>query len=194
MKIGVIGTHGVGKTDVCKFLAYYLHKKENAESIVEVVRPLAQMGFPMNEETTFDAQEAIQNYQKVQESLIEHKIKEGELKYGVFDRTVIDNYVYAENKFYDQSRKILFPQMIDWINRHPYDLIFRVPLWNSQIISDGFRSIDKDFQMKINRKLNLLLEELKIPYQKIPKEFFLQSDEDQVVSFVRYFTNNIKNK
>jgi len=192
MKIGMIGSHGVAKTDICYSLTAFLHKKGNSELMVEVVRPLVQLGLTINENTTFNAQEAIQYHQRTQELIIEESVRRGEIEYGILDRTVVDNYVYAENKFYDLSKKILYPMMIDWLERHPYDKLFKFPTWKDEITADGTRSINKEFQITIDKKLDILLKELNIPYEVIPKEFFLQNDEEQAVSFIRYFKKHIK--
>ncbi len=193
MKIGVIGTHGVGKTDVCNFLGYYLHKKGNAEIIIEAVRTLVKKeNLIVNENTTFESQKRILEYQIERELEVQEEIRKGNLKYGIYDRTVIDNYIYAENKFPEKSKEILYPIMDDWIKTNPYDLIYRVPLWNEGIVSDGFRSENKEFQISINIKLNFLLDKLNVSYERIPKEFFLQNDEQQAISFIRYFSNILK--
>jgi GTPase SAR1 family protein len=191
-KIGLIGSQGVGKTDTLYRLTSLLHKYNNTDAIIEVVKPVTQFGLPINEETTFDAQEAIQFYQKFQELVVEERIRRKEIKYGIFDRTVIDNYVYAENKSPEKSKKILYPQVVDWLERHPYYKLFKFPIWKDEITPDGTRSVNKQFQITIDNKLSILLKELEIPYEEIPKEYFLQDDEEQAISFIRYFKKYIK--
>lgn len=182
-----MGSHGVVKTGTAHRLTSILHKYKNSELIIEVIRPLVQLGLPINENTTFDAQEAIQYYQRFQELVIEEKIRRGDLHYAILDRTVIDNYVYAENKFPDQSRRILYPMMINWLERHPYHALFKFPIWKDKIEPDGTRSINKQFQITIDDRLNSLLKELNIKYEEIPVEFFLQDEETQAINFIRYF-------
>jgi hypothetical protein len=187
MKIGLIGSHGVGKTDITHYLTSIIHRYKSTELIIEVVRPLAKLGFPINENTTFEAQEAILNYQKFQELYAQEQIRQGKIEYAIFDRTVLDNYPYAENKFPEESRRILYPQVIDWINRYPYYKLFKLPVWKEEIEEDGTRSTEKEFQLEIDSRLTLLLKRLDIPYEDIPKEFFLQDDEMQAITFIRYF-------
>lgn len=189
MKIGIIGTHGVGKTTICKFLSFYFGQlSANSDVVIEVVRPLALEGLPMNEGTTMEAQEAVQYYQRVQEIIAESRIAKGEINHAIFDRTVIDNYVYAEHAFPKLAKERLYSQMISWIKQHPYDKIFLVPLWNKEkITADKFRSEGKKFQEDIDKSLMVFLEKLDIVYEKIPAEIFLENKELQILSLKKFF-------
>jgi thymidylate kinase len=196
MKIGIIGTHGVGKTNTVLFLASYLTRFGPTEIVNEVARPLLERGMPINKETTFEAQYSIQLSQRIEELVAEEKLRKEKAKYIVCDRTVIDNYVYAENKYPLQSVEELHEPMMRWLETHPYNKIFRIPLWNAdqKIVADKVRSEDKEFQLEIDRKLTNTLDTLKVyklgnRVENIPPEFYKMPYVEQVASFARYFEN-----
>jgi hypothetical protein len=195
MKIGIIGTHGVGKTTICKFLSFYFGQSStNSDILIEVVRPLALEGLPFHEQTNFEAQEAVQNYQKVKEAIAEERMKKEEIRHAIFDRTVIDNYIYAEHAHPKSSKQRLFKPMLEWLKYHPYDKIFLVPLWNKKenMTDDKFRSMDKKFQEDIDKKIRIILEKLKIKYHVIPEKLFREEPELQMVTLKNFFDEKLR--
>ena len=71
----------------------------------------------------------------------------------VCDRAVLDNYCYLVNKFGRQ------PQLEAWLAwwMDTYSFLVGVPPIEAAITSDGFRSEDRAFQIRIHELLNELL-------------------------------------
>jgi len=91
MKIGMVGSHGVGKTTLCFEVAAAL-KRRNAD--LEMVREVARRcPLPINQETTVAAQEWILHTQIASEIEAEagHEIV-------ICDRSILDNYCYLVHK------------------------------------------------------------------------------------------------
>lgn len=155
MKIALIGTHGTGKTTIAHELVAELKKNNfNAEFLGEVAR---QCPLQINEETTKKAQEWIIYSQYIKE--IENETKNGIL---VCDRSVLDGYVYYYNKF---SREGILERFVREKIKD-YDFLFRVPLNQNYLIEDGKRSIDKGFQIGIDKIFTELLDRFSIDYYR----------------------------
>jgi len=193
-KIGIFGAHSIGKSTLCKYLSFRSGQiSQNSDEMIEVVRILENMGFVYNKDTTFDSQEAVQYEQRVQELRIERRLKAGIIKLGILDRTVIDNYVYAENKFPEQSEQRLYRPMMEWLEHHPYDALFRVPLWNKDqpIVDDSFREKDKPFQIAIEERLERTLIKIGISYHTVPAKIFMLNEDAQAIALRLYFDEHL---
>lgn len=189
MKIGIIGSHGVGKTTVVNSLSHILQKRKHTYVVIEVVRELKDLGFPINENATFETQAAIQYYQRFLELNAENKLKRGECGFILCDRTVFDNYAYMMRKFGKQE---LFEKMnIEWNKKHPYKFLFKVPIWQSSIKKDNFRTENIKFQEDADQKLDYYLNYLKIPFYTIPKEIFTLQEDKQMIAFLNYFKEKL---
>ncbi|MFQ5662838.1 MAG: AAA family ATPase [Terriglobia bacterium] len=157
MKLGLIGTHGVGKTtlayDVCARLK---RAGENVELVTEVAR---RSPLPINETTTLEGQLWILHAQIAAE--LEAACR---APYVLCDRSVLDNYCYLVNKCGRQ------PELERWLERwlESYHLLVGVPLVRESIYSEGFRqpsladglrATDRAFQQRIDALLKELLTE-----------------------------------
>jgi len=95
-KIGIIGTHGTGKTTICHDLVSALKKQDkNAEFLGEIAREAERVGFKLNQDTTLGAQKWILYTQMAREEEFENS---GKTDYLVCDRC-FDNYIYLLLKF-----------------------------------------------------------------------------------------------
>lgn len=147
LKLALIGTHGVGKTtlayEICSLLKRANH---NVELVAEVAR---QSPFPVNAATTLEGQLWILHAQ------IAAELDAGRrAPHVVCDRAVLDNYCYLVNKFGRQ------PQLESWLAwwMDTYSCLVGVPPIEAAITSDGFRSEDRAFQIRIHALLNELLD------------------------------------
>jgi hypothetical protein len=154
VKLALIGTHGVGKTtlafETCSLLKKAGH---NVELVTEIAR---QSHFPVNAETTLDAQLWILHAQIAAELDAARRAP-----HVICDRAVLDNYCYLVNKFGRQPQ--LEPWLAWWMET--YSILIGVPAFAEGITPDGFRSEDRVFQQRIESILNELL--TTDPFEKI---------------------------
>ena len=167
MKIAFIGTHGVGKTSTCHFLAYLIKAKllDGSDARVEIVSEVARSlsrnkKIPINEETTLEAQQLIAKTQ-----IEEEKEAEKHNDIVICDRAYLDNIAYAEHKF---GKQILFHQIgPEWMKT--YDYLFKVPVTKAPH-DDGIRSTSTEFQLAIDKRIDELLKQWKINHETLPIE------------------------
>ncbi len=157
MKLGLIGTHGVGKTTLAYDVCALLKKTgRNVELVTEVVR---RCPLPHNEATTLEAQLWILHVQIAAELEAASRAP-----VVLCDRSVLDNYCYLVNKCGRQ------PELERWLERWlgTYDLLVGVPLVRESIYAEGFRqpslgdafrATDRAFQQRIDALIKELLTE-----------------------------------
>jgi len=148
LKLGLIGTHGVGKTTLAYETCSLLKKANyNVELVTEVAR---RSPFPVNEATTLEGQLWILHAQVAAELDAASRAP-----HVICDRAVLDNYCYLVNKFGRQ------PQLERWLEwwMGTYLLLVGVPPMAEGIPPDGFRSENLEFQQRIHDLLNDLLAE-----------------------------------
>jgi hypothetical protein len=146
LKLALIGTHGVGKTTLAYEICSLLKKSNrNVELVTEVAR---QSPFPVNAATTLEGQLWILHAQIAAELDAARRAP-----HVICDRAVLDNYCYLVNKFGRQ------PQLEVWLAwwMDTYALLIGVPPIEAGIPSDGFRSEDRAFQLRIHELLCELL-------------------------------------
>ena len=156
MKIAFIGTHGVGKTTLCYDLAALLkHEGLDVDIVKEVARlsPLA-----INRRTSLDAQTWILATQVAEEirSAGRHQVV-------VCDRAALDNYAYMALAC---GRQTAIEPFVDYWMR-TYDLLFKVPV-SGEVPADGVRDTDAVFVRAIDRLVDTLLEEKRLPHERLP--------------------------
>lgn len=162
-KIGLISTHGTGKTTLSYIIAGELKKRGlKVKPIGEIATQAIESGIPINKGTTLEAQAWILHKQCINE--IESQIHNYEVI--VCDRTVIDNYVYLEKAV---GRKQEYLQMVlNHLQLYPYNKIYLLPM-TMEPTADGIRELDTVFQMEIHNRLLRLLTEFKIKYIELSK-------------------------
>jgi thymidylate kinase len=155
MKIAFIGTHGVGKTTLCYDLASALKRRGIDADIVKEVARLSPL--PINRKTSLDAQTWILMTQVAEEirSAAQNSVV-------VCDRSVLDNYAYLA--FACGRQKPIERFVEHWMKS--YDLLFKVPM-TGQASPDGVRDTDEFFMRTIDALVDTLLEEKKIPHERL---------------------------
>ena len=162
-KIGLISTHGTGKTTLAYEVASQLKKRGfKVKVITEVAGEAFEEGVPINDDTNISAQLHI---------LLRHmteELKAEARKYEIIvcDRSVFDNWIYLERKCgYHQF-------IIDWIREYakkfPYDALYKIPIIGGEPTKDGIRATDKDFQEDIFERLSKFLDYMQIKHTKLP--------------------------
>lgn len=147
-KIAIIGTHGVGKSFLCREIVKYLtDKKIKAEIVDEVVR---NCPFPINDKGCGKTCEWIVHAQALAELDAEAKDPD----YIICDRCVLDPIVYfrhtPEGKKKDRKEWMLEYYTLSQLKR--YDAMYIVkPNQTRPIDGDGFRDTRKDFQLAIHK-------------------------------------------
>jgi nicotinamide riboside kinase len=158
MKVAFIGSHGVGKTTLCYELAGTL-KRQGVH--VDMVKEVARLSpLPINRQTSLDAQTWILLTQVTEEirSAAYHEVV-------VCDRSALDNYAYMVLAC---GRQRPFERFVaHWMKS--YDLLFKVPILGTAS-ADGIRDTDEFFMRSIDRLVDTLLLEMKIPHEVLPAD------------------------
>jgi len=157
IKIAFIGTHGVGKTTLCFDVGAVLKKRGLHVDLVKEVARLSPL--PINRKTSLEAQLWILTTQIAEEirSAAHHEVV-------VCDRSVLDNYAYLV--FAAGRQKWLEPLVNRWMKS--YDVLFKVP-YVGGAQADGIRDTDEFFMKQIDRLVDELLEERKLPHTRLPE-------------------------
>jgi nicotinamide riboside kinase len=173
VKLAFIGTHGVGKTTLCYDLGAVLKKRGLHVDLVKEVARLSPL--PINRQTSIDAQMWILTTQIAEEirSAAHHEVV-------VCDRSVLDNYAYLV--FAEGRQRWLEPLVNRWMKS--YDLLFKVPI-SGNPSADGIRDTDEFFMRQIDRLVDELVEERRLPCERLPggrREDWAEIVKDRVVS------------
>jgi nicotinamide riboside kinase len=157
VKVAFIGTHGVGKTTLCYDLGAILKKRGLHVDLVKEVARLSPL--PINRQTSLEAQMWILTTQIAEEirSAAHHEVV-------VCDRSVLDNYAYLV--FAAGRKRWLEPLVNRWMKT--YDLLFKVPM-SGGATADGVRDTDEFFMRQIDRLVDELVDERKLPCDRLPE-------------------------
>ena len=156
MKIGITGSHGVGKT----VLVRAVEEQCKLPIIPEIARLAHNEGFTIltdNSVPDIRAELAMIGYQIIEEQKAENFIA---------DRILLDYYVYTK-RFVDipfSFQRALKNFVLEYCATH-YDYIFYVPI-EFPLKSDNLRSTDVETQTLIDNEIKSFLEILRLDYEK----------------------------
>lgn len=157
MKIAIIGTHGVGKTTLCKKLQLDFEScGQEAFLITETVRDTP---FPVNADFTPECALWVFGTQLKRE--LEACLKNDIV---ICDRSIIDSLIYARAlNIRSETLELCFRVAVEWMKT--YDTIVYVTMDGTEIYNDGFRSTDEKFQKDVQREFTswLYSQELSLP-------------------------------
>ncbi|MFC1685842.1 ATP-binding protein [Nanoarchaeota archaeon] len=163
-KIGLISTHGTGKTTLAYEVASLFKKKGfKVRVITEVAGEAFEEGIPINENTNLSAQMHI---------LLRHMAEEMKAmarKYEIIicDRSVFDNWIYLERKC--GYHQFILDLIREYAKKFPYDALYKLPILRKEMTDDGIRdSSNKDFQEDIFERLSEFLDYMQIKHSKLP--------------------------
>ncbi len=163
-KIGLLASHGTGKTTMAHLVAGELKRRGlRVRVIPEVATEARETGKTINEQTTLRDQAWILHVQ------CKYEIEAELNKYDVIicDRTVHDNYCYLANACGEQEHFVSL--VLGHSKLFPYDALYYVPIL-AVPASDGLRATSVDFQQAIDKKLREYLDRHGIKYAKLPIE------------------------
>lgn len=162
-KIGLISTHGTGKTTLAYEIASQLKRRGfKVKVISEVATEAFEEGIPINEGTNLPAQMHV---------LLRHmteELKATARNYEVIisDRSVYDNWIYMERKCGYQQFAIDFIR--EYAKQFPYNALYKLPLVG-ELGDDGVRdSQNKDFQTDVYNRLTHFLEDSDVEHVELP--------------------------
>ena len=162
-RIGLISTHGTGKTTLVYETASEFKKRGfNVRVISEVVREAIEEGIPINDSTTLTAQLHI---------LLRHIAEELKASTRGFeviicDRSVFDNLIYLERKC--GRHQFIFDLVMSYAKEFPYSALYKLPLVG-ELEEDGVRDgKSKEFQVDIFERLTKFLKENDIRHEELP--------------------------
>jgi len=164
-KIGLISTHGTGKTTLAYTISGELKKQGiKVKPIVEIATMALERNFPINKGTTLEAQAWIFHTQ----CALELEAQMYNYEACVCDRTVLDNYIYMTNSLGQQEEYL--KMVLNHYKKHPYDKLYLVPIVNEDLplLFDGVRDTDIEFQKQIDLKLRNFLKEKRIDFTELP--------------------------
>ena len=179
MKINLTGTQGVGKTTVLNDLS---HIYPQFNIITEVVRDLSGTGVKINEEGDNKSQYTIFNtYQKLFE-----QNKNYISDRGLVDVVAYDRYLYKHNKI-SQIVLLNHQQMLKkFLKFNPGVLHVYFPI-EFDLVDDGVRSANKEFQKEIDTHIANILLEYDIVHIKVSG-----SVEERVKQIKKHINNMTK--
>lgn len=149
-KIAIVGTHGVGKTTLCKALVEYAKAQgRRVECVGEMVRDCP---YPINRDMTYKACEWI----VLEQIARERKAERANPELIICDRSAFDPIIYL-NELGDQNNTFMIEcQMFPFLKEFTkvylatYQDIFLVKSLVKSVDSDGFRDTGMKFHSAIN--------------------------------------------
>ena len=151
-KIGLISTHGTGKTTLAYELAGEFKKRGFTVKVIsEVAGDAFEEGIPINENTNLPAQ----LYVLLRHMAEEQKAVARNFDMIISDRSVYDNWVYLERKCGDHPFILDF--IFNYVQKFPYSALYKLPLVG-ELQADGVRdAVNKDFQEDVFSRLTYFL-------------------------------------
>lgn len=174
-KIGLVSTHGTGKTVLAQLVAGELKRRGvEALALPEISTLARERGLPINEETTLEAQLWILHRQFAEE-LVYAKKRSSPPNYEVIicDRGP-DNYCYLKHRYADEehasSREYARQMVLGHLQHFPYTHLFLLPIVENSIEAGaGVRPLDLQFQRKMDREVREFLRQEKIVHEELLK-------------------------
>jgi nicotinamide riboside kinase len=177
MKIGVIGAHGCGKTDIALQITSRIKSRFPGLSVDFLRELVRQCPYPINRISTIEAQQWIYHAQMVKE--LEHARRNDIL---VCDRTVLDGFVYAIFQGFHDFVARQIPIALGHFNTYDHVLFVRP---ESPPHNDGVRDSSIYYQAVVDQIFEKLISEYHLPVmegrdvEKFCERIFKQLDEQQ---------------
>lgn len=162
MKIAIIGTHSTGKTTLAYKLADVLQAHGYSVSFLNELSRMCP--YPVNEQTTFEAQKWIQANQIIEEQKFQ---KPGTIL--ICDRSTLDNFAYMQRQAERCNIDTALHKDNAIAHMDSYELVFKTTMLEIPAVNDGFRSVDDSFREEIDRRISHLLSTNSISHHLLPE-------------------------
>lgn len=152
MKISVIGSHGTGKSTICKELSTMF----NLNIIPDVVPEAFRKGFTINENTPPETQLWILTKQL--------ELERNTPEDWIMEKSLWDNIIYGSLSIKDKKVLMVMEEIVN--KNAKYDIVFYLPI-EFGIEDDGLRSLDSNFQSEIDVRFKKYLANSGIKFIKL---------------------------
>lgn len=193
-KIGLIGTHGTGKTALAALIAGELKRRGiEAKFIGEIATKAKEKGLPINESTSIKAQLWILHSQFAEELAYANQRKDRP-NYDVLicDRGP-DNYCYLEHNL--GRNEYALQVTLGHLQIAPYSRLYLLPVVHTEIVAgSGTRALNPVFQKEMDQKIRRFLKEHTIAFIELPcphqkdnfRDVWVQTIVNQTLKDLRY--------
>ncbi|PIN87728.1 hypothetical protein COV12_02270 [Candidatus Woesearchaeota archaeon CG10_big_fil_rev_8_21_14_0_10_32_24] len=191
-KIGLIGTHGTGKTALAALIEGELKRRGiEAIKLPEISTEARKRGLSINRGTNLTTQMWILHQQFANELELSGNSSHGTDYQVIITDRGPDNYCYLEQGV--GENRYALEMTLGHLTHFPYDAMYLLPRINGNISQNGTRDLDQNFQRIMDEKIRLFLEKYNITHRILP----LPQTEDKyrqewVEIIVNETTNNLK--
>jgi len=141
-KVGLLSTHGTGKTTLAYDITAELKKHDLTVRVLGEVATIArERSIPIDKRTTLEAQAWI----LMRQCAAEMEAQVYDYDVAICDRTVFDNYCYMKNAVGENEHYLNF--VLGHHQVHPYGHLFYLPI--TEELNPKKRDPDPEFQQKI---------------------------------------------
>ncbi len=167
-KIGLISTHGTGKTALAALVAGELKRRGiEANFIGEIATEAKEKGLPINEGTTMEAQLWILHTQFSHELVYANKRKDRPNYEVIICDRGPDNYCYLEQNLGKNEHAL--QMTLNHMRMFPYSRLYLLPIVEADlVVGSGTRSLNPEFQKEMDRKIRKFLQEHGISHVELP--------------------------
>ncbi len=158
MKIGIMGTHGIGKTYMAINLAGFIKSMDSTRKIGILPKQTRSCPFPVNE-----------NMSEASQAWLFHTQIKAELEVMpiydtlICDHTVMDFLAYAMWAELDDFAHRYMSLAMDWFKTYDQVIWLRPRVDDDFPENDGFRSESRLFQVGIDLKLDAMVIDYRLP-------------------------------
>lgn len=153
-KIGILGSHGNGKTTLAFQLAAEIKTADPQKTVSILPEVARKCPFLVNENSSINSQRWIFHKQMLVE--IEHSGDD----VLVCDRTILDNLAYSQVLGYTYLVETYFTQALNWMKTYD-ELYFMRP--DKPMSDDGFRSTNEKFRTDMDKILAFWVNAYEMP-------------------------------
>lgn len=186
-KIGLVGTHGTGKTALAGLINSELRRRGiESTQIIECATKARERGIVLNEETTL-ADQLYLLYTQFSEEILLSREREGHPQYEVIvcDRGP-DNYCYLERSV--GPSKGALELTLRHLKHFSYNQLYLLPIVNSgPPARNGIRALDPEFQKEMDVRVRTFLSKYDIAHTVLPHP---KDDDPYRNEWVRLIVNN----
>lgn len=180
MKIAIIGTHSTGKTTLIKLL----HCELQLNGIDAYVLPEFSRlcPYPINEDSTLQAQAWIQ-----QEQITQERLHHNDDRVLICDRATIDNFAYMHVAA--KGMRVQHHEQRAVEHMSSYDAVFKTYKLPVPAKHDGIRTTNDEFRDKIDSWIEYFLYKHDLPFFLLPKTIDYMTHVDFIMATIEQIKN-----